>query len=190
MSNKNIQTMFKKLKEQAFEIALKTFAAIGNLGKAARDLKVRVKVQNLVETHDDLRKLSILAEKTWLELFAEKKRCQVGGFPINTEVDIIFTIKSVEKGLSIEVQSKYIKKETSTEEGNSTFTEFVDDANKIIDEVLGRDRSMIIEKSIISQGKNRQIIILNEFFKKKLSRIFFAVLVKKFTTEVKNLPTS
>jgi len=181
--------MFKKLKEQAFEIALKTFAAIGNLGKAARDLKVSVKIQNLVETQDDMRKLSLLAEKTWLELFTEKKRCQVTGFPINAE-DLIFTIKSVEKGISLEVQSKYIKKETSTDEGNSTFTEFVDDANKTIDEVLGRDRSMIIEKSIISQGKNRQIIILNEFFKKKLSRIFFAVLVKKFTTEVKNLPTS
>lgn len=181
--------MFKKLKEQAFEIALKTFAAIGNLGKAARDLKVSVKIQNLVETQDDMRKLSLLVEKTWLELFTEKKRCQITGFPINVEVDLIFTIKSVEKGLSIEVQSKYIKKETSTDEG-SIFTEFVDDANKIIDEVLGRDRSMIIEKSIISQGKNRQIIILNEFFKKKISRIFFAVLVKKITTEVKNLPTS
>lgn len=182
--------MFKKIKEQAFEIALKTFAAIGNLGQVARNLKVSVKVQNLVETQDDLRKLSILAERTWLELLAEKKRCQIDGFPINIEPDIIFTIKSVEKGLSISTKSKYLKKTTPTDEGNSTFQEFVDDANKIIDEVLGRDRSWIIEKTMVSEGKTRQVLTLTEFFEAKISKIFFAVLIKKFITEVKNLPTS
>ena len=174
----------KKFVEAAFEIALKAFSAVGKLGEVAKNLKVTVKVQNLVETKDPLRTLSLLAEQTWLDLLDDKKRCQLDGFPINSKPDVMITITSVERGLSIKFESDYLDKEAPKTEIGESFKEFIDDANAIIDETFGRDRSLIIEKSVRSESKTKQILILNDFFEVRINKMFFAVLVKKFVAEV------
>ncbi|MFZ2151332.1 MAG: hypothetical protein WAZ12_01420 [Candidatus Absconditicoccaceae bacterium] len=175
---------FKKFVESAFEIALRAFSAVGHLGKVAKDLKVTVRINNLVETKDPLRKLSLLAESTWLDLLDDKKRCQLDGFPINTVPDILLTIKTVERGLSISVESEYLEKSEPKTEIGEAFREFIDDANEIIDEAFGRDRSLLIETEVASFAKTKQVLRLNEFFEVRISRMFFAVLVKKFVAEV------
>lgn len=176
---------FKKFVEPAFEIALKAFSAVGHLGKVAKELKVSVKINNLVETKDPLRKLSLLAEQTWLDLFDDKKRCQLEGLPINAIPDILLTIESVERGLSIKFESEYMdKKDDSKSEIAESLKEFIDDANELIDQIFGRDRSLLIDKLIAEQPKTKQILHLNEFFETRMSKIFFAVLVKKFVAQV------
>jgi hypothetical protein len=174
----------KKFIEQAFEIALKAFSAVGHLGKVAKELKVTVRINNLVDTKDPLRRLSLLAESTWLDLLDDKKRCQLDGFPINVAPDILLTIKSKERGLSISVESEYLEKSDPKTEIGEAFQEFIEDANEIIDETFGRDRSLLIEGSVASLAKTNQVLRLSEFFETRISRMFFAVLVKKFVAEV------
>lgn len=176
---------FKKFVEPAFEIALKAFSAVGHLGKTAKDLKISVKINNLVETRDPLRKLSLLAEQTWLDLFDDKKRCQLEGLPINVAPDLLLTIERVERGLSIKAESEYLdKKDAPKSEIGESLKEFIDDANELIDEVFGRDRTLLIETNVSEKPKTKQILVLSEFFEQRISKIFFAVLVKKFVAEV------
>ena len=171
----------KKFLEEAFEIALKALSKVGHIGQVAKDLKVTVKITNLVETKDPLRGLSILAESTWLDLFDDKKRCQLDGF--DTAPDILLTIKTVDRGLSIVLESEHLKQEAPKTEIGEAFKEFIADANEIIDETFGLDRSLLIENSIADATKTKQVLHLNEFFKVRISRMFFAVLVKKFVAE-------
>ena len=174
----------KKFIEQAFEFSLKALAGISNIGNTAKTLKVSVKVQNLVETNTPLRKLSILSENIWLDLLEDKKRCQLEGLAINAVPDLLITIKSTEKGLAIGIESKYFKKEDPESEIGKAFKEFIDDANEIIDETFGRDRSLVIEASVAEATKTKQMLKLNEFFETKINKMFFAVLVKKFVAEI------
>lgn len=174
----------KKFVEQAFEIALKAFSAVGHLGNVAREIKVTVRINNLVETKDPLRKLSLLAESTWMELLDDKRRCQLDGFPINSVPDITLTITSLTKGLSIKFESEYLEKKEPQSEIGEAFQEFIDDANEIIDETFGRDRSLLIETEVSKFAKTKQVLRLNEFYETRISKMFFAVLVKKFVAEV------
>lgn len=181
---KSIKKALKNGMEITFEIALQAFSAVGTLGKVAKELKVSVKIQNMVETKDPLRKFSILAENTWLDLFDDKKRCQLKGFPINTTPDLLLTINSAGGKLSILTQSEYLKKTDPKTEISEAFKEFIDDANEIIDEIFNRDRSLIIDETIIASNKTKQVNELTEFFEHKISKLFFAVMVKKFIAEV------
>lgn len=176
--------IFKKFVEAAFEIALKAFSAVGHLGQVAKELKVSVKVQNIVDTKDPLRKLSLLAESTWLDLLDDKKRCQLGDLSTNTVPDMLISISTVERGLLITVESPYLVTSEPKTEIAEAFAEFIEDANQIIDESFGRDRSLLIEKSVASDKKTKQVLRLNEFFEVRISKMFFAIMVKKFVAEV------
>ncbi len=175
---------FKKFVEAAFEIALKAFSAVGNLGKFAKELTVSVKVQNLVETKDPLRKLSLLAESTWIDLFDDKTRCQMDGFPINSKLDLIVSLVSAGDKLVVKVESPYLEDSNPSTEIGEAFKEFIEDANQIIDEGFGRDRSLTIDGSVSNDVKTKQVLKLNDFFEIRLSKLFFAVMVKKFVAEI------
>ncbi|MEI7513667.1 MAG: hypothetical protein WCJ74_03555, partial [bacterium] len=89
-----------------------------------------------------------------------------------------------ERGLSISIESEYLEKSAPKTEIGEEFQEFIEDANEIIDETFGRDRSLLIESSVASLAKTKQVLRLSEFFETRIGRMFFAVLVKKFVAEV------
>lgn len=193
MLNKKIikMNLLKKIKkvvkggiEAAFEMALKIFAAVANLGQVAKDLKVTVRLQNLVDTKDTSRPLSLLVEKTWLDLLDDKKRCQLDDFPINVQADLTIKIQPAEKGLCIQLESDYLKKEDLKTELGEAFQEFLDAANETIDEILHRDKSLTIDVSLAKKNKTKQVIELKDFFDNNINKALFAVLVKKFVAEV------
>lgn len=179
---KDIKKIVKKAKEGTFEIVLKGLTGANRFTGTAKKLKVSVLVNNAVEKKDPNRALSLLATRTWLDLFAEKKRCQLNG-PINTN-DLILTLCVVDGKITVTVQSEYLKGEGPKSEIASAFQEFLDNANAVIDDIFSRDRSLTLDEKISSFSKTKQVNELTDFFEHKLSKIFFAVLVRKFATEI------
>jgi hypothetical protein len=175
---------FNKLAESAFEIALKAISVFGHIGKVAKEITVTVKVKNLVEPNDPLRKLSLSAEKVWIDLFYDKKRCQMDGLPINATLDLLVSIVSDGKKLTVKVESPYLGDSTPSTEIGEAFKEFIQEANQIIDEGFGRDRSLTIDGVLGKEVKTKQVLKLSKFFEVRLSKVFFAIMVKKFVAEV------
>ena len=165
-------------------MALKIFASVANLGQIARDLKITVRIQNLVDTKDRFRPLSLLVEKTWIDIMDDKNRCQLDGFPVNVQADLTIKIQSAENGLCIELESEYLQKGDPKTELGEAFQEFLDEANEFIDEITHREKSLIIEASLANKNKTKQVIELKDFFDNNINKALFAVLVKKFVAEV------
>ncbi len=177
-----MKTLVKNLLEGAFEAILSGFSALGQFAGKAKEIKVSVKVNNLVERKDPLKQVSGYAENIFNDRFEEKKRCQLDG-PVNT-VDLQFTITASEGKLIFTVKSDYLQKNTAASpEIKEAFEQFITDANEVIDELLGIHLHEL-SIDLNSMSKTHQFIKLNQFFEEKLSRIFFAVLVKKFITEI------
>lgn len=186
---KTTRMKFKSLFEKAIETALKVLSIVGHCGQVAKDLKVTVKIQNQVETSDPLRHSSILAEKAWADLFEDKKRAQLKGFPVNVAADMLIIIKSADGKtdvgqLSVSVESVYLKNVDPESDVAAAFKEILDTANEAIDEIFGRDRSLLIDgDSFMALSKTRQTLALNEFFEEKIEKLFLAVLAKKFVAQ-------
>jgi hypothetical protein len=177
--------IFKKFAEESFERMLKVFSGIANWAETAKNLKVSVKIQNLVETKSPVRKLTILAENTWVDLFDDKKRCRMEGIPVNVAPDLLISITETDGNLEIKVESEYLVAQEKSEVAE-VFEDFIETANKILDEVFGRERkSLTINGSLATASKTKQILELSEFFEEKLERAFFAVLTKKFAVQAK-----
>ena len=123
-----------------------------------------------------------MAEQTWLDLLEGKKRCQLEGLSEKSDITLIIT--SVEKGISVKFESDYLEKKAPKTELGEAFDDFMKEANVIIDETFGRDRSLVIEQELMSENKTQQTMKLHDFFEKKISKMIFAVEVKKFVAEV------
>jgi len=172
--------IFKKIGEKAFEAMLAVFAGVSNFTQAAKDLKVSVKIDNTVDPEDSNSKVAVLAKDTWTDLFAEKKRCQLDG-AINTP-DLTFAIAAKDGKLTVVVQSAYLEKTNPETELGKAFKQFIEDANETIDHIFDRDRSLNLDEKIASASPTMQVHQLSEFFEDKLEKIFFSVLVHKFST--------
>lgn len=180
----DIRKIVKKAKEGTFEIVLKGLTGANRFTGVAKKLKISVLINNAVEKKDPNRAIALLATRTWGDLFAEKKRCQLNG-PINTN-DLVFTIAVVDGKVTVTVQSDYLLSEAEGPKSDIAiaFQEFIDNANAVIDDILTRDRSLTLDEAIASFTKTKQVNQLTDFFEQKLSKVFFAVLVRKFATEI------
>jgi len=179
-----LKNFLKGLIEDAFELLLKTLSSIGKITDAARDIKVSVKVQHLIDDGHHLRSIADKAKETWEHLFAEKSRCQLEGQPINIPSDITFTICEKDGKLMVTVESQYLEEKEVKSELREAVKDFVEETNEFLDDLLDRDRSLTIDPELISKTSTRQVHDLSEFFDKKLRKIFFAVLVRKFVAEI------
>ena len=176
----------KNFLEQTFEVTLKALSKINNLGKVSEELKVSVALENTVETSNPLRKLSLLAEKTWIDLLSEKKRFELSQPNKENSANIVISITSSQEGLCIKTKSIYFIKTDPTSDVGKAFKEFIDGANETINETFGKKKELIIKNELSEKSKTKQILELTKFFEEKIRKILFAVLIKKFSDEVSN----
>ncbi|MEI6426441.1 MAG: hypothetical protein WCO66_03750 [Candidatus Absconditabacteria bacterium] len=181
--------IIKSLFGKAIEVTLKALSIVGHCGQVAKDLKVTVRIQNQVETNDMLRHSAILAEKAWTDLFEDKKRAQLKGFPVNVAADLLITIKCVDGKtdvgqLSVSIESVYLTNVDPESDVAAALKEILEMANEAIDEVFSRDRSLLIDgNSFMNLSRTKQTLELNDFFEEKIEKLFLAVLVKKFVAQ-------
>lgn len=179
---KELEKFVKKAKDATFDLALSALKGVNKVSSAAKKLKISVRINNAVAKKDPHRKVALLAEKVWTDLFSEKNHCNLNG-PINT-TDLVITLQVVDKKLCISAESEYLIKSDPTGEVSIAFKEFVDAANEVIDEVSGRDRSLNVDESLSGYNNTKQVNVLTSFFNNKIEKIFFAVKVKKFVAEI------
>lgn len=166
--------------ENAFETMLSGISSVGQFAQVAKDLEVSVKISNIVDSNDPQRNVSFLAETTWRDLLQDQKRCKLDG-PVNTQ-DLLFIISSDGNNLSVTVKSSYLEKEDPKSDAGKAFKEFLDSTANMVDEIFNRDHSLSLEKLSLL-NKTKQTGALIDFYNEKLRKIFFSVLVRKFTTE-------
>jgi len=166
-----------------YDKILEGLDATNDFVKKAKEMKVAVKINNLVETTDLLRQTSLLIEQTWIDLFYENKKCQMDG-AINAP-DLLLVICSKDGKLVVEVKSEYLQKEEPTTESQKEAKAIFEKVNKTIDELLARGSVLEIE-DLIPMTKTRKIQTLVDLYEKKLSKFVFIVWVKKVVATEKN----
>lgn len=179
-----IKNFLKNLREEAFEFFLKTLSSVGKITDAAKDIKVSVKIQNLIDNGHHFKNLSDKSKETWEHLFSERSRCQLEGQPANLPSDITFTICEEAGKLIVKVESQYLEEKEVKSEFRQALEEFAEESKEFLDELLDRDRSLTIDETLVSVNSTKKVQGLSEFFDKKLRKIFFAVLVRKFIAEI------
>lgn len=179
-----IKNFFKNLREETFEFFLKTLSSVGKITDAARDIKVSIKVQHLIEDGHHLKSIADKAKETWENLFSERSRCQLESQPVNLASDLTFTICEEAGKLVVKVESQYLEEKEVKSEFRQAMEEFVEETNEFLDDLLDRDRSLTIDETLVSSNSTKQVQALSDFFDKKLRKIFFAVLVRKFIAEI------
>jgi hypothetical protein len=176
--------VFKKLFEEAFELLLKTLSSVGKITDAARDIKVSVRIQNLIEDDHKFKPLADKAKQTWTNLLEEKSRCQLEGLAVNVPADLTFTICEEDGDLVVKIDSQYLQEKEAQGEFGQVLKEFIEETNKFLDELLNRNRSLTIDVDLASANETKQVYKLCDFFQDKLRKVFFSVLVRKFISEV------
>ncbi|MEI7558003.1 MAG: hypothetical protein WCJ45_04165 [bacterium] len=161
-----------------FELFLKALASGQNMVVAAQQLCISVKVKNLVDPRDLLYEFSDLVYTTWLALIAVKKRCELDPLPSVPEVLVV--IKSAEGNLIIEIESPYLEKMKQLPAIEEDFGHFIQEANSIIDELLGMEEPLTIDGILDTKNFTVKVHTIIDFFDRKINKVLSAVLINKF----------